>query len=496
MAVPLTVVTGCLGAGKTSLINALLRRLDEEGPSAVRTGLLVNDFAEANIDAQLIRREGGRSDDDSLVELTNGCVCCSISGELENAVDVVLRRGDIEHVILETSGVSDPAALVETLALPRLRTRVWLSVVVVVIDAETCVEGMAHARGHLRHADVVVLNKADLLTDAEYRTAKAHVREALLALQPKQSKGVHDSQLPIIPSRYGVIPLSVVFAEPKVGDEGSHAPAAADPHALWRDIPLYGRKQGKQRQQQEDGHGHGHGLGTVTYAKPHGTLIDLARFQRFVAERFPPGALRAKGFLRFACTPDRAYALQMSGRRRFDATAGAGGAGSRAGGVSFVFIGADLDGEAIARDLDACCWDGGIGDADDVDVGEKEENASGEAWDAVKASLEGRIAGDPRFEIVAVGATDCASLVHFRLAPSRWHGMDADDVNRALLSTLNLGCARTGLFFTHHQAADGGPMAVRVDVRLLEDAEAAWRAIAEGAEDLLTKIFLTVYCCG
>ena len=180
-AVPLTIISGFLGAGKTTVINSLVRKSEEK--SGVRTGLLVNDSAEINIDAELIRTsiengEGGR--DAALVELSNGCVCCTISGELQHSIDKVLERG-VDHVIVETSGVSDPANIVQTLLHPQLRKLVWLSGLVVVVDGEsllTTLERSASARNQLKQADVVVINKTDLLSSGDYEQVKERIRQA------------------------------------------------------------------------------------------------------------------------------------------------------------------------------------------------------------------------------------------------------------------------------------------------------------------------------
>lgn len=161
-ALGVTVVAGFLGAGKTSLINHLLNHAEGR-----RLGVMVNDFGALNIDETLIDE---RRDD--LIALSNGCVCCSLQGELSGAIESLLaQRGDtLDHLLIECSGVSDPARVVNVLQYPRIRARAHLDGVITLVDAALDSESLSPALGQLvaaqvEVADLVVINKTDLVDE-------------------------------------------------------------------------------------------------------------------------------------------------------------------------------------------------------------------------------------------------------------------------------------------------------------------------------------------
>ena len=170
--VPLTVIGGFLGAGKTTLVNHLLRT------AARRIGVLVNDFGAIAIDAALIASRDGDT-----IALTNGCVCCDMSGDLGSGLArLAARVPAVEHVVVEASGVSDPWRLAE---LALVEPGFSLEPVVVVADASAVV-GHLHdrwvadtVRGQLRAAEVVVLNKIDHAGSLEA------ARAAIRAIRPE-----------------------------------------------------------------------------------------------------------------------------------------------------------------------------------------------------------------------------------------------------------------------------------------------------------------------
>ena len=148
--IPLTVIGGFLGAGKTTLINFLLRTATE------RLGVLVNDFGAINIDAALIQARDG-----DLVALTNGCVCCEIGGDLGGGL---ARLTSVDHVIVEASGVSDPWRVAQ---LALVEPGFHLEPIVVLVDGLSIATQLADrwvadtVRGQLAAAELIVLNKAD-----------------------------------------------------------------------------------------------------------------------------------------------------------------------------------------------------------------------------------------------------------------------------------------------------------------------------------------------
>ena len=161
MGIPVTVVGGYLGAGKTTLINHVLT-----ADHGRRIAVLVNDFGTVNIDAGLIADAA-----DDTISLTNGCVCCSIHDDLGAALDLQTRRALLpDHIVIETSGVAEPARILTyATAWPGIR----LDAVVTLVDAET-IQARAEdkfvgrvVRRQLAAADFLVVNKLDLVTEAD-----------------------------------------------------------------------------------------------------------------------------------------------------------------------------------------------------------------------------------------------------------------------------------------------------------------------------------------
>jgi G3E family GTPase len=152
---PVTIVTGFLGSGKTTLVNHILA--NRQG---VRAAVLVNEIGELGIDNDLIIASDGGT-----IELSNGCICCSINNDLLNSIVQVLSRAEpVDHLIVETSGVADPLPVALTFLRSEFRGAVRLDAIVATADAEQfsleLFDGVA-ARNQLRHADAILLNKSD-----------------------------------------------------------------------------------------------------------------------------------------------------------------------------------------------------------------------------------------------------------------------------------------------------------------------------------------------
>jgi cobalamin biosynthesis protein CobW len=199
--IPTTVFTGVLGAGKTSLIRQLLRQADGR-----RIALIINEFGDIGIDRELLLGCGDATcAEDDIVELANGCICCTVADDFIPTMERLLARPERpQHIVIETSGLALPKPLIKAFNWPEIRTRVTVDGVIAVIDAAavrdglfapdpTAVDRQRAADAALDHespleelfeeqlaaADLVVVNKADLLADADWPAVEARVRAEL-----------------------------------------------------------------------------------------------------------------------------------------------------------------------------------------------------------------------------------------------------------------------------------------------------------------------------
>lgn len=280
MPVPILLVTGFLGAGKTTVVNHLLAHAEGRRIAAV-----VNDFGAINIDAELI---AGASD--GVVSLSNGCICCSLEGDLLRTLATLLRRDpQPEFIVIETSGVADPSDIVRNLMDPLIWQEAPLETVLCVVDATAKVATLnddALLRAQLRAADVVALNKVDLV-DA---TDCAKMRDAIRALRPAAV---------VVDAQHGEVPAALLFP---VDVDREPAPREVRP-----------RRPASDR------------FETLSWTSER--LVSLPRLQEAIG-RLAPKLARAKGLFETVEQPGRLTVFQLAGGR---ATLAAGG--TRAGGA-------------------------------------------------------------------------------------------------------------------------------------------------------------------
>lgn len=217
--VPLTIIGGFLGAGKTCVLNHILR--SAPGKSIA---VLVNDFGEVNIDAKLIVSIEGET-----IGLANGCVCCTIRDDLLAEVVKLFRTERTpEHIVIETSGVSNPFVVAETFLNPAARRFVEVRNIISVLDADLAIgaetEYRARAMEQIAVADLVVVNKTDLVA----REQLSVLRTQIEAIAPRSR---------VWETSFGVVPLDVVLGE-----------SFGHPGAVRRPAPAHDRRDDHSRE--------------------------------------------------------------------------------------------------------------------------------------------------------------------------------------------------------------------------------------------------------
>ncbi len=168
---PVTIISGFLGSGKTTLLNHILKN-----QVGIKTAVLVNEFGEIGIDNDLII-EGS----EDMIELNNGCICCSINGELLNTVSKVLERAEkLDYLIVETTGLADPLPVAMTFAAGDLREKVRLDSIITVIDGENFdfeINNTSVAYSQILYGDILLLNKSDLVNEKQLKKIEEFINK-------------------------------------------------------------------------------------------------------------------------------------------------------------------------------------------------------------------------------------------------------------------------------------------------------------------------------
>jgi G3E family GTPase len=369
---PVTIITGFLGSGKTTLLNHILS--DRQG---LKVAVLVNEFGDINIDSQLLV-----SMEEGMVELSNGCICCTINEDLVDAVYRVLEREDkVDYMVIETTGVADPLPIILT-----LRDMTRLDSIVTMVDSETFTPEHFDSEAafkQITYADITILNKIDLADTAQVLNLEAYIKSV--------KEGAR-----ILHSKHGEVPLNLILdveynnpndyadlvkEEIEQTEQDSHkhhehhaheSHAHKHEHDEHKDAHTHKHEPDKSHEshahkhehdEHKDAHNHEHHAhehhhhhsshldndGFVSISFEGDRPFDVKKFETFLQSHLPSEVFRAKGILWFTNSEDR-HIFQLSGAR-FNLN---GEPWQSSPKNQLVFIGRNLDADNLRQQLTDC----------------------------------------------------------------------------------------------------------------------------------------------
>ena len=297
---PVSIITGFLGSGKTTLLNHILTQ--QQG---LNIGVLVNEFGEIGIDNELIIKS-----DDDIVELNNGCICCTINEDLVKTVHKILERTEkLDYLIVETTGVADPLPVAVTFLSTELRGKTRLDSIITVVDcdnfyAKTKEESIA-AKQQITYGDVILLNKTDLVESQVVAKIEGQIRQQRPNARILRTvKG--NVSLPLILS-VGLFESDRYFQE-----ETSHSHHHEHEHNHHEHEHQHHHHEHNHDRHHHSAHLDEDGFTSLSFETEQ--PLDIRKFQYFLDNQLPESVFRAKGILWFQESPAR-HIFHLSGKR-------------------------------------------------------------------------------------------------------------------------------------------------------------------------------------
>ena len=328
---PVTIISGFLGSGKTTLLNHILKN-----QVGLKTAVLVNEFGEIGIDNDLIIETG-----EDMIELTNGCICCTINGELENTVNTVLAKSkDLDYLIVETTGLADPLPVAMTFAGGNLREKVRLDSIITLIDAENFnfeIKPSEVSYSQILYGDILLINKCDLVNENQIERIENKILD--IKKEPRILKSTKSNVgLETIIS-VGLFETDKYQLTKNKQDHSHH-----DHNHSHHDHNHSHHDHNHSHQESENNI---EGFTSVSFQTKE--PFSLRKFQNFLDNELSKDVFRAKGILWFL-ESERKHIFHLSGKRFSLDDDDWGNEKSN----KIVLIGKNLDHELIKNQLSSC----------------------------------------------------------------------------------------------------------------------------------------------
>ena len=336
---PVTIISGFLGSGKTTLLNHILKN-----QVGIKTAVLVNEFGEIGIDNDLII-EGS----EDMIELNNGCICCSINGELLNTVSKVLERAEkLDYLIVETTGLADPLPVAMTFAAGDLREKVRLDSIITVIDGENFdfeINNTSVAYSQILYGDILLLNKSDLVNEKQLKKIEEFINK--IKKEPRILRSTNSEVALHTIMSVGLFETDTFeFEKNKKNIEQNSNDHSSHSHD-------HSSHSHDHSSHSHDHSSHSHDLnnieGFTSVSYETFEPFSLRKFQYFLDNQISQNVFRAKGILWFV-ESERKHIFHLSGKRfSLDDEEW-----TKEKSNKIVIIGKNLDHQTIKNQLSSC----------------------------------------------------------------------------------------------------------------------------------------------